>query len=398
MRRSPSRLWPLQAGGWLAFAGAMSLGRVGEFALPVIALVEWPFALLGFMTTFGLHQVYRRLQPASDLSARMLLSIALASWVGGMLWTAAFHTYLHNVAIQLIPIVSPGSAIPFRRGPLLDNTVYNTLTLLAWSTLYVGLIYREALFEQQARALRATAEARNAQLQMLAYQLNPHFLFNTLNSLRAMIDEDRDRARLMVTELSRFLHYALVERPLHLARLSEEVDALRGYLAIETVRFEERLVVQMNVQPDASHCLVPAFLLNPLVENALKHGIPATGGAPLRVLIDAHVTSDGMLSIVVENTGTLNTADDRTLQARAGGALLATGGGLGLRNVRSRLDQLFADRHSFTIEQRAEHVRVTVEIPATTAPPDRAVADYAASASAAPYGAFPDATPRRSPD
>jgi hypothetical protein len=348
MRRSPTGFWPLQIGAWLAFAGAMSLGRVGEFPGPVIAVVELPFAALGFIATLLLHHVFVRLRLGTESSIRMLSIIAVASWVGGMLWTAAFHTYLHNVAVHLIAVVSPGSAIPFRRGPVLDNTVYNTLTLLAWSTLYVGLTYRDALFEQRARALRAVAEARDAQLQMLAYQLNPHFLFNTLNSLRAMIDEDRGRARLMVTELARFLRYALVERPLHVARLSEEVEAVRGYLAIESIRFEDRLDVQMEVQPAAADCLVPAFLLNPLVENALKHGVPAAGGGPLRVRIDARVREAGILSLVVENSGTL----------------VAGSEGVGLSNVRARLEHLFADHHTFTIGQHGEQVRVCVEIPA----------------------------------
>jgi two-component system, LytTR family, sensor kinase len=365
LQRSPTGFWRLQVGGWFAFAAAMSIGRAGEFPRPVIAMVEWPFALLGFCTTLILARVFVRLGLGTDSSARMLSLIALVSYGGGMLWTASFHTYLHHVAIPLISVLSPDYAIPFRRGPVLDNTVYNTLTLLAWSTLYVGLSYRDALFEQQARALRAVAEARDAQLQMLAYQLNPHFLFNTLNSVRALIDEDRDRARLMVTELARFLRYALVDRPLHLARLSEEIDALRGYLAVELVRFEDRLEVRLEVEPAAADCLVPAFLLNPLVENALKHGVPASGGRPLRVLIDARLTSHGTLAIVVENSGRLGKPVVRPTAILDGDpALLNEHGGLGLRNVRSRLEHLFPGRHRFELEQAGDLVRVSMELPA----------------------------------
>ncbi len=363
--RSPTGFWPLQVGGWLAFAAAMSLGRVGEFTPPVILLVEWPFAVLGFITTLILHRVFVRLQPGTESSVRVLSLIALISYLGGMLWTASFHTYLHQVAVHVIPMVSPESPIPFRRGPLLDNTVYNTMTLLAWSTLYVGLTYRDALFEQQARALRAVAEARDAQLQMLAYQLNPHFLFNTLNSLRAMIDEDRDRARRMVTELARFLRYALVERPLHVARLSEEVEALSGYLSIESIRFEDRLDVRMNVEPAAMDCLVPAFLLNPLVENALKHGVPAAEGGPLRVSIDARIDPQGTLSIIVENSGLLSPGPGPSASVvKDDDATLSGGGGIGLRNVRTRLDHHFPNRHRLTIEQHGQQVRVALEIPA----------------------------------
>jgi two-component system, LytTR family, sensor kinase len=365
MRRSPAGFWRLQVGGWLAFAAAMSIGRTGEFPAPVIAIAELPFAALGFMTTLVLAHVFVRLKPGTDSSARTLSIIALVSLGGGMLWTAGFHTYFHNVAIPLMPVISPGFAVPFQRGPLLDNTVYNSFTLLAWSTLYVGLSYRDALFEQQARALQAVAEARDAQLQMLAYQLNPHFLFNTLNSVRALIDEDRNRARLMVTELARFLRYALVERPLHMARLSEEVDALRGYLAVESVRFEDRLEVRVSVEPAAAECLVPAFLLNPLVENALRHGVPAAGGRPLRVSIDARLTADDTIRIVVENSGRLREPlDNPTAAPGADPALLNSGGGLGLRNVRARLEHLFPGHHRFDLAQVGDLVQVSLELPA----------------------------------
>ncbi len=374
--RIPTGFWPLQVGGWLAFAAAMSLGRVGEFTALVIVLTEWPFALFGFITTLFMQRVFVRLQPATTSSVRVLSLIALVSYVGGMLWTASFHTYLHQVAVHLIPNASAEGQLLFRRRPMLDNTVYNTMTLLAWSTLYVGLSYREALFEQRARALRAVAEARDAQLQMLAYQLNPHFLFNTLNSLRAMIDEDRDRARLMVTALARFLRYALVERPLHLARLSEEVEALSGYLSIESIRFEDRLDVRMHVEPAAMDCLVPAFLLNPLVENAIKHGAPSAEGGPLRVSINARINPPGTLSLIVENSGLLNPDSRPTAIAEDDLAALSGGGGLGLRNVRTRLHHHFPNRHRLTIEQDRQQVRVAVEMPAMRSESDLQITGF----------------------
>jgi signal transduction histidine kinase len=364
MQRSPTGFWPLQVGGWLLFAAAMSLGRAGEWPAAVIMLIEWPFAALGFLTTLLLDRAFVNLPLGSASSARMRGIVVVASWLAGMLWTAAFHTYFHQVAIPLLPVVSPGNAPSFQRGPLLDNTVYNSLTLLAWSALRVVLSYREALFSQQAEALRAEAAARDAQLQMLAYQLNPHFLFNTLNSLRALIDEDRDRARAMVTALSHFLRYALVDRPMHLAPLAEEVEALQGYLAIEAIRFEDRLDVQLEVPPEAAVCLVPAFLLNPLVENALKHGVPEAGGGPLRVRVAARRVEPERLVLVVENTGRLDPLPASAVGAGEGDALVG-GNQVGLRNVRARLAHLYPGRHHFTITQQGDWVAVVVDLPAT---------------------------------
>src|SRR5688572_1931977 len=107
----------------------------------------------------------------------------------------------------------------------------------------------------------------------------------------------------MVTALCGYLRYALVERPLHMALLDEEVASVRGYLSIEKVRFEERLDARLEVDPAALRCEVPAFLLNPLVENAVKHGAAGTADAPLVVRVQARLVDGGRLRLTVENTG-----------------------------------------------------------------------------------------------
>jgi hypothetical protein len=371
-RGAPAGFWPLQVGGWLAFASAMALGRAGEAPAAAIALIDGPFALLGFLATLLLQRVYAARRVDAGSSLRTLGTAALASYLAGMLWTATFHVYLHGAAAPLISSLAPGAPLPFRRGPLLDNTVYNTLTLLAWSMLYMALLYRGALREQREHALRAATQAREAQLQMLAYQLNPHFLFNALNSIRAMIDEDRARAREMVTQLAVFLRYSLLERPLHLAPLGEEVETLRGYLAIESIRFEDRLEVRIEVDPRAAECFVPAFLLNPLVENALKHG----DGEPLHVRLHARVAGD-RLRIRVENSGSLAAGEAPAREPRDGADGRLLGGGIGLRNVRARLGHHFPGDHRLEIEERGGWVAASLDVPAIF------------SLAAAPPGAVP---------
>lgn len=352
----PAGYWPLQVGAWLAFAAAMSLGHVGEMPGTAILLVDGPYAALGFVATLVLYRCYRVVHVAEGSAARTVAIVTLGSWIVAMLWTAIFHRYLHGFAVPSIARMHPGVELPIRRGPVLDNTVYNTLTLLAWSTLYLGLLYRDQLQAQRDQALRAAAEAKDAQLRMLAYQLNPHFLFNALNSLRAMIDEDRTRARRMVTELAGFLRYALVERPLQLAPLGEEVAAVRGYLAIEAIRFEERLEVQVEVTPEAAECRVPAFLLNPLVENAVKHGRPTDGGV-LRLRVRGSIDADAQLVLEVENSGALALGESR---APDGDRV----GGVGLRNVRARLAHHFPGRHAIALVEDEGTVRVTITMPA----------------------------------
>ncbi len=215
---------------------------------------------------------------------------------------------------------------------------------------------------QREQALRAEGAARDAQLRMLAYQLNPHFLFNTLNSIRALINEDRQRAREMVTALSGYLRYALVERPLHVALLEEEVASVRGYLAIEQVRFEERLDARMDIEPAALRCEVPAFLLNPLVGNALKHGTAGTAGAPLVLRVEARLVEPDRIKLVVENTG--RWAGRRTTARTASEGDDGAPGGVGLANVRARLAALHPAEHRIEIEEADGCVRVLVELPA----------------------------------
>jgi LytS/YehU family sensor histidine kinase len=246
--------------------------------------------------------------------------------------------------------ISPGG-VPLLEWTALPRSAMDFVFLLmAWSAVYFGVRLWEASQAREREASEARRLAQEAQLQMLAYQLNPHFLFNALNSIRAMIEEDRGRAREMVTQLADFLRYSLLTRPLREATLGDELEALEGYLAIEQIRFEERLRITTEIAPEARACLVPAFLIHPLVENAIKHGQHATPRAPLAVRIAAAATN-GRLRIEIANTGVL-------------GASFQEGTGLGLRNVRERLAQMYDGRHQFSVIQDGAWVRATIELPA----------------------------------
>jgi len=183
-------------------------------------------------------------------------------------------------------------------------------------------------------------------LQMLRYQLNPHFLFNALNSIRASVDEDAERAKRMITQLSEFLRYSLLHEGERLTTLREEVEAVRNYLAIEKIRFEEKLDVRFDIDPQAEEFRLPGFLLNPLVENAIKHG--ERRGGPLKISLAAHVNGGG-LEVEVRNSG--------RLKSGAG-----DGNGIGLANVRERIERHFGPRGSFGIEQQNGDVIARIEV------------------------------------
>src|SRR5688500_6156500 len=363
-RRGPSGYLLLNAGGWLVFGAAMMIGSLDVMPWDVIVATEPVYVVIGFLLSLLLGRVYDRVGVGPASFARTLAISLAASCAAGVVWNVLFYYYRQfGGAVVHSVIIGGPSPLRFRPGWVLDGAlVHCVLPLFGWSLVHLGLQYNTALREQREQALRAMAVARDAQLRMLAYQLNPHYLFNTLNSIRALINEDRQRAREMVTALSGYLRYALVERPLHAALLEEEVESVRGYLAIEKVRFEERLDVRVDIEPAALRCEVPAFLLNPLVENAVKHGAIGAGGAPLVLRVEARLVEPDRLRLMVENTGGWKGTTKGERPKRDGDD--GEPGVVGLAAVRPRRRALRSRNHRVGMDHGCGRGRLHVELPA----------------------------------
>lgn len=349
--------------GWSLFGMALFIGQVEGRPWRVVMVTLPAYVLFGFVMSLVLVVVYDRFGVGPKSFGRSLAAIVVFSCAGGLAWAFLYYYFrMYGTAfVHGLLMPTPPPRVTLRGGFTAGFFINTMLPLFGWSLVRLALQYNTALREQQAQSLRAVAAARDAQLRMLAYQLNPHFLFNALNSIRALVDEDRQRARDMVTALSGYLRYALVERPMHVALLEEEVASVDGYLEVERVRFEERLDARMEIEPAALRCEVPAFLLNPLVENALKHGAGAAG-ATLTLRIEARLVAPERLRIVVENSGRWEqpaVGEPRTEDTGAGLA-----GGLGLSNVRARLAALYPDDHRIDIEESDGRVRVVLTLPA----------------------------------
>jgi two-component system LytT family sensor kinase len=204
---SPS-FWPLQIGGWLAYWVMVVVTFLPTFApeRAVLPLVELKAVrtLAGFTITCGLRLLLRRFAAGASFSRAAVVVLASAA-AGGTLWMFVMKALFSPAALQAL------QHAPFaeRLVPAPREALDYSLTLLAWSAIYLGLRWWQELQDQRARALEAAALAQQAQLDALRYQLNPHFLFNGLNSIRALIEEDAGRARRMVTALSEFLRYPL---------------------------------------------------------------------------------------------------------------------------------------------------------------------------------------------
>ena len=338
--------WVAQLGGWIAYASSLFLTFLPamEPGRRVAVFINKELrAVVGIMVSLGLLVLYRRVVPQPEVSLRSAL-IAVAASVG-----AGITGYFAHAALMVGIGLQPSFDIFLEPTTLPRSILEFVFAFLVWSAAYFGVMVWRRSQEREREAVEARRLAQEAQLQMLAYQLNPHFLFNALTSIRAMIDEDKSRARLMVTQLAAFLRHALVERALQTTTLAAELDALRGYLAIEQIRFEEKLAIETNVDAAAESCAIPAFLIHPLLENAIKHGARDNGDGPLRVKLDARVVGDA-LRVEVWNTGKLSTKAPDT--------------GIGVRNVRERLARLFPSHSRFELSEQSGWVRALVELPA----------------------------------
>jgi LytS/YehU family sensor histidine kinase len=237
--------------------------------------------------------------------------------------------------------------------PMFNGAVYNAFTMLAWSVLYIGIRYYAALQAERERSLRAEAATHQAQLEALRYQINPHFLFNALNAVSTLVTERRnDEAARMLSRVSDFLRLTLTAPVRDEIALADEIDYVRQYLDIEQVRFGDRLRTEIDVTPDAWEAAVPAFVLQPLIENAVRHAIAPreSGGA---ITIEAQ-RAGGVLRVVIVDDGP-GVRDD----GRANGS-----GRIGLTNTRDRLRRLYGDRGRIELASGPNGgTRATIEIP-----------------------------------
>ncbi len=261
------------------------------------------------------------------------LTTVIAVWMTGLYLT---HAYTWKGSTPGIMFVSTSNWI---------------FTILSWTAIYVGIHWFTRWRDSEIQRLRLEVLARDAQLDVLHAQIQPHFLFNAMNVLRALISENPARARDLVTELSDLMRYALQAGRRERVKLDEELTVVESYLRVESARFEQRLRWQITSDPEVRDRLMPPMLLQTLVENAVKHGIAASdvGG---EVVVHAH-QANGTVFLRVTNPGRLG----------------STGGTrIGLANAQERLRLIYGERAVLRLTAEDGIVIAEVTLPSESTP------------------------------
>lgn len=350
--------WFLQISGWLGFFvfHVLAVSSLVAGWTPQSVAYSIAMSIVGLLTTsIVLRPIYRfarRQHPAALLV--IAISTTLAATVAMSL--AKLQTFILIFGEEWI--LNRGADLGSMNILMLirPDLPPNFFLLMSWGGFYFGINYYLKLRDESERALMSARLADQAQLKMLRYQLNPHFLFNTLNAISTLVlEKDGKQANQMLTKLSAFLRYSLDSDPLQKTSLAEEIRALQLYLDIEKTRFADRLKITVDIDAEALDARVPSLIMQPAIENAIKYAIARMeSGGEIGIL----AKRDGdMLTLQVCDNGPAAPADPETLLADANA-------GVGLINMRDRLAHLYGARQSFSLSRREPSgLCVTLRIP-----------------------------------
>ncbi|WP_263809272.1 sensor histidine kinase [Salinibacter sp.] len=339
--------WICQLGGWTGY----SVMRLTLYSFFQTITWKWGVSYVVFIAAGVLYtHLYRHLAKRRGWTQMSLGQ--LAPRVVGATLTVALLLHLTTDGVgRYVLELDFYEEVQSEIGMLLASVVNMWILLMLWSLIYFGVHYFWSYRQAEVDKWKLEAQAETARLKALKLQLNPHFFFNSLNSVRALIAEDPDGAQRMVTRLARLLRSTLQADDMKTVPLEEELSTVRTYLKLEKVRFEDRLRHRIEVDDEARSHPVPFMLVQTLVENGIKHGVACCqeGGV---ITVRGRVV-DGALHIRVTNPGTLDTEE----------------GGTGLENARERLRLLFGTEASLTVENAdAETVSATAVLPVRTVP------------------------------
>ncbi|ASP47068.1 sensor histidine kinase [Cognaticolwellia beringensis] len=333
------QFWTLQITGWLGYAVVVFLAIIR----PQMALQGFNFSgqmlnlfletLSGFLLSYLQWQLIRKIVHL-PLKKTLLLSFASAATLGLVFNVMKLSFY--KMVVYQQQWNEAWNTLEFGGWLLFSLT-----TMFVWTSIYFIMLYNTKLQGEHEMLLRAQTATKDAQLQMLRYQLNPHFMFNTMNAISTLIyKNENDKANEMLDKLCEFFRYSLDKNDKSKTSLQKELELIELYLSIEKVRFSHRLNVEIDVCKTALACQVPCMLLQPLVENAIKYAIELrkSGG---KIRISAKKSTDRLLIQVIDN-------------GQESQGKVTDGFGIGLSNTKARLSAMFNGDYEVNITDTDE--------------------------------------------
>ena len=310
-------------------------------------IIDWFINLLtGFAISLLLRQIYKPIYIKSQSIVGFVLISILCSLAGSLMWLSA------NDIIELgLRIGMPYSIWSmWSESGFADYLTFNILflsgPLFAWSFLYFGYKLVDDLGIEKSKYQETLLLAKEAQLQMLRYQINPHFLFNSLNSIQALMYKDTPLADEMLAEFSEFLRYTLKNKDEIYVSLEDEIEFISKYLYIEKIRFQDNLNYKIELSDDIRKIKILSFLLQPFVENAIKYGWKSK-----QDVLNINIRStklNNWLVITVENSGKwINEKNHK---------------GIGIENVKNRLKNAYPEKHILRIIEENNCVKIKLKL------------------------------------
>jgi two-component system LytT family sensor kinase len=329
--------WVLQITGWTAYGCLLTLFTYltqpeaihESFIFNVVIFITVSIGVTHLMRTFYVKKDWFRLRLIPILPRLLIASLFASSTI--VLVSRGLHSF-SNTAISGVD--------SFETNRLIVDLIANSIIIMFWNTLYFGYSFFKKFYYQEINNLSIESNLREVELKNLRSQLNPHFLFNSLNSIKALILIDPKKAKESLTILSSLLRSSLMASSEGLIPLSKEIELVRNYLQLEKMRFEERLDVQWSIHEGIEMVKIPPFVLQMMVENAVKHGISnLVSGGKINIVIRQNPRG---LVIQVKNTGQIEENKETF--------------GIGLENTKRRLDLQYKNRASLLMYEEEDMV------------------------------------------
>ena len=338
--------WWCQIGGWFSYGLTMIFfayifdSKPNPIFYPRLGIT----IVTGILFTHLLRTllVQFKLRPPFPIQKWWLLLLLFSGVV-------VFYSLTNSALVEWVRLYDPTRKFSVRTR-FFSNLIFDSPMIFIWGSIYYVWHYVELGRMNEIQKVRLESLVKELELKTIKSHINPHFIFNSLNSIRALVDENPERARTAITELSNILRSSMQAEKSETVTLQRELDIVKDYLALEHMRFEERLRVSFNIAPETLNAPVPPMMLQTLVENAIKHGISKQvhGG-------DVIVTScfnNHNLELMVKNTGSLSAVINED--------------GFGIKSTQDRLNLMYQGKAVFEIRNTHEEMvesKITIPLP-----------------------------------